>query len=304
MTAFTGRLALCDEALERYVDHLISDWAGAGADATAPLVWTVDHGRPDISWLMRGSLADPLWAKLSADSDLKHATRICAADATRTKLADTLAARKPGLVVTTSHGSTPVSSPDKLKSELGYLVDVEHQLADPETLLGGWSPDGAIWYSHACCSAGADAGTRYDGLFGASDPVGMLLRAVGGPGARIAPLPTALLSTPKPLRAWVGHVEPTFDWTLRDPNNTQVLTSNLVAALYDELYQPDTPIGFALREVFDEAGAFLALWQDALAKVNAGDTGAMPLAKYRQLVAMDRQSLVILGDPTVGLPAI
>jgi hypothetical protein len=76
-------------------------------------------------------------------------------------------------------------------------------------------------------------------------------------GATVAPLPTALLGAPRPLRAFVGHVEPTFDWTLRDPNNKQVVTHVLRAALYKNLYQQDwcTPIGYALKDVFKEAGA-------------------------------------------------
>jgi hypothetical protein len=46
-----------------------------------------------------------------------------------------------------------------------------------------------------------------------------------------------LLGAERPLRAFVGHVEPTFDWTLRDPTNKQVLTHVMCAALYDKLYE-------------------------------------------------------------------
>jgi hypothetical protein len=45
----------------------------------------------------------------------------------------------------------------------------------------------------------------------------MLKNIAATAGARISPLPRALLGAEKPLRAFVGHVEPTFDWTLRDP---------------------------------------------------------------------------------------
>jgi hypothetical protein len=112
----------------------------------------------------------------------------------------------------------------------------------------------------------------------------------------------ALLSADKPLGAWVGHVEPTFDWTLRDPSNGQVLSSALVRGLYQDLYlAPGVPIGYAIRAFHEEAADFMVLWQRARDSVNAGDVSAIARARYLQLVAMDRQALVILGDPTVSL---
>jgi hypothetical protein len=125
-------------------------------------------------------------------------------------------------------------------------------------------------------------------------------------GSTVAPLPKALLGAPRPLRAFVGHVEPTFDWTLRDPNNKQVVTHILQSALYDNLYQQGmrTPIGYALKDVYKEAGAFYGAWQDAVRQINDNVTGMRDWALYRQLVAMDRQTMVILGDPTVAMPLL
>jgi hypothetical protein len=106
------------------------------------------------------------------------------------------------------------------------------------------------------------------------------------------------------LRAFIGHVEPTFDWTLRDPANRQVVTHVLCAALYDKLYMgyERNPIGWALQNVYREAGNFYAAWQDAVRDINKNVAAMRDFALYRQLVAMDRQTLVILGDPTVALP--
>jgi hypothetical protein len=302
--AFTGRLTLQGAALERYVDHLISNWAGSAADARKPVVWSVDHGYPDISWLMRGALAEPVWLKMHGDNDLKAgAVRLDAADAKSARLVDVLGATKTGFVITTSHGATPYLSPATIKDDLGLLVDVGHGLLRPADLLAAWAPDGAVWYSHACCSAGSDAASRFQDLFAAGDAVGDLLRGVAtGAGAMVAPLPMALLSADKPLGAWVGHVEPTFDWTLRDPSNGQVLSSALVRGLYQDLYlAPGVPIGYAIRAFHEEAADFMVLWQRARDSVNAGDVSAIARARYLQLVAMDRQALVILGDPTVSL---
>ena len=43
-------------------------------------------------------------------------------------------------------------------------------------------------------------------------------------GAFTTPLPRALLGATRPLRAFVGHVEPTFDWTLRQRQTGEHLT--------------------------------------------------------------------------------
>jgi hypothetical protein len=83
-----------------------------------------------------------------------------------------------------------------------------------------------------------------------------------------------------------------------------VVTHVLQKALYETIYQQDacTPIGFALRDVYKEAGAFFGSWQKAMNDINENVPGMRDWALYRQLVAMDRQTLVILGDPTVSLP--
>ena len=115
-------------------------------------------------------------------------------------------------------------------------------------MIGQWEPQGAIWYAHACCSAGADAATVYDRVAAPDSEVDRVLRGVAQKaGACTAPLPQQLLGCVSPLRAFVGHVEPTFNWTLRDPVNGQLLTSSLVQTLYNGLYQPQSePIGYAL----------------------------------------------------------
>jgi hypothetical protein len=147
---------------------------------------------------------------------------------------------------------------------------------------------------------------QYDGLLGPQDPLGATLRAVAdAAGACVAPLAEQLLGHPRPLRAFVGHVEPTFDWTLRDPVNRQVLTHTLVRCLYNRLHQGDrrTPIAWALQDNFMESARFHGVYQTLRARERLGIAQLNDLDPlYQQLVAMDRQTLVILGDPTVALP--
>lgn len=307
MSLFVGRLDLVDTALDHYVDALINDWQGQFSDPKAPVVWSVDLGKNDITWLMARAVAGKLWEKIDGNNDLVRRRRIADTSANGSSLVASLTELSPALLITTSHGMTgPLDDDVRLKSWIGAPVDIDHKVVDG-TQLQMWQPSGAIWYSHACCSAGSDSVSRYKGLLPEAGTISTVLNRIATvAGAAIAPVPRALLGAEKPLRAFVGHVEPTFDWTLRDPANKQVLTHVLCSALYDRLYlrYERNPIGWALQKVYREAGAFYAAWRDAIAGINAGEPSMRDFALYRQLVAMDRQTLVIIGDPTVTLPGI
>jgi hypothetical protein len=307
MSTFVGRLDLTRQGLKNYINALIHDWAGQTTQPSAPVVWSVDHGKPDITWLMARALAGKLWEQFKRDDQLSERVLLDADQATGAALAATLTEHSPSLIVTTSHGMTgPLDEPERLKSQLGAPVDLQHQPLSVGA-LGAWKPSGAIWYAHACCSAGSDEQSRYRGFLPENGAIGGTLdKIAAAAGAMVAPLAKALLGAEQPLRAFVGHVEPTFDWTLRDPANNEVLTHVMCDALYNKLYQQDrrTPIGYALKEVYKEAGSFFGSWQSAKQGVDQNRPGMRDWALYRQLVAMDRQTLVILGDPTVALPLL
>jgi len=302
--AFVGRLDLDEEGLEHYVGALIAGWKDASCRPAQPVVWTVDHGPSDITFLMRRAIAEPVAADLKNDSQIGDGLRrLAGADATAGALIDTLAARQPALVVSTSHGMTgPLADPALMAAQLGFLVDGGHAALGPDELLKEWQPDGAIWYAHACCSAGSDRRTRYKGLVAAGSSVEKVLEAVAGLGARVAPLPRRLLGAEKPLRAFVGHVEPTFDWTLRAETG-QTLTTTIQQALYNRLYSAE-PVGMAFQDVYRHVGELLAQWSQAFDEVNQGIPDARAAALRSQLTALDRQSMVILGDPTACLPPL
>ncbi len=121
-------------------------------------------------------------------------------------------------------------------------------------------------------------------------------------GERIAPLPQALLGAAKPARAFVGHVEPTFDWTIRDQMAGHPLTGSTMTALYELLYQP-RPLGHAFGPWFEDVGVLFGQRDLAREKYNEG-TGTLAVAGLTQLAALDRRSMVIIGDPTVALPPL
>jgi hypothetical protein len=194
-----------------------------------------------------------------------------------------------------------------MASQLGVPVDFLRKPLDVDALCDRWHPDGAIWYAHACCSAGSDTRSAYDGLFGPTSDVGIVLGGVAaGCGACIAPLPQRLLGAKRPLRAFIGHVEPTFDWTLRDPHTGQPLTHGLLNALHDSLFEDGErrPIGWAMARVFDEVGTLLYKWTRASAAINKALPASLAKALYYQIAALDRQHTVILGDPVAALPAL
>lgn len=302
-----GRLDLPEPELSVYVDNLIAGWAGSPVSSQEPVVWAVDHGSHDITHLMRKAVAEPVLEKLRADGQIgNRAVGFLPGEATCESLISALAEKNPALVVTTSHGMTgPLEDPEEMGRNLGLLLDSEHSVLSPQELLDEWSPNGAIWYAHACCSAGSEKKTRYEGLVREGSAVDQVLKGVANVGERISPLPLALLGAPKPARAFIGHVEPTFNWTLQRSETRQITTESISRALYDRMYRrvPE-PVGMAFREFYRTVGELFASWELSMRRVNDGDLEARQPAIRARLTALDRQSLVLLGDPTVSLPPL
>jgi hypothetical protein len=303
-----GRLDLEGEALENYVAALKGGWSRAASNVRHSLVWSANNGAADITRLMRDSIAAGVHALLEKDDDIDKAVFIdgfgdSGDSATSAALRDTLADLRPGFILTTSHGQTgPLDDLQAMGRDLGLLVDQNYEVMQPEEFLARWEPDGAIWYAHACCSAGSNATTIYDGLVPADSEVDLLLKAVARLGAKTAPLPRALLGAKKPLRAFVGQVEPTFDWTLRQPRTSGFLTDPLQTALYNRLFQPE-PAGMALRPCYQKLGGLYAEYDEALRQFN-NNKDTKDILLFCQFAARDVQSMVILGDPTAVLPPL
>lgn len=302
-----GRLTLTGGALANYIQALLSDWKNLSADYKSAVIWAVDFGPSDITNLMRLSIAEKIHAKLKSDSDLGPNTVYLNGSAnegaTAAALCAVLKKQRPGLIVTTSHGQTgPLDNLETMTADLGLLVDQNRTLVRPSALLTAWKPGGAIWYAHACCSAGSDSQTLFDGLTQKDSLVDLVLRGVAKVGARIAPLPEALLGASEPLRAFVGHVEPTFDWTLQQQLTGQFQTTAIEEAFYDKLYQPQ-PLGLALRDFYGRLGGIYAEYDTHLRAFTGGADRKSQML-YDLLLARDVQSMVVLGDPTAMLPPL
>ncbi|WP_433202251.1 hypothetical protein ACQP00_32005 [Dactylosporangium sp. CS-047395] len=298
-----GRLDLDEDGLANYVTALRDGWKSASARYDSPVVWSVDDGS-SITALMRDAIGEPLAGKLRGDKDMP---RTCFIDG-RTEPADgaaliaALERQRPALIVTTSHGVTP---PPVDADRLGLPVDATGRPLDLARLLRDWQPDGAIWYAHACCSAGSDGPSQYDGLF---EPGSMVARALADAatlGPRTAALPRALLGAARPARGFIGQVEPTFDWTLRFPATRQRLTEDLRRTLYEELCA-GRPAGYALHWVHGTVNGLQYFTEKAVKRYNELPPGpeqdeALDMALYHKVTGLDRTATVLLGDPTVAL---
>jgi hypothetical protein len=306
ISAFVGRLDLDLEGLQNYVHALLNDWSDAKPDARRPVVWAVDHGHPDITRLMRKVIADRVQLLFAKDPDHKDVAAgfISDKNATQEGLRQALLERSPAFIITSSHGATfPLDDPTAMRAQLGLPIDDGHNPLDSAVLTTDASGYGAIWYAHACCSAGSDAKSKFEGLAGADSKLGKTLSSIAKVGACSAPLPRGLLGNAKPVRAFIGHVEPTFDWTLRDPATGQVTTHDIVNALYNQLHLATRPpIGLAMSAYFQAVGGLLQDHIDAIDAVDEHKSQAKQWARSAKLMALDRLATVLLGDPTVALP--
>lgn len=304
-----GRLDLDEEGLGHYVDALLADFAGAEADVRRSVTWAVVHDDPDdITHTLRRMITRKLHRRLAEDEDLAPGARFldgAEEPATAATLIAALAGDRPGLVVTSSHGKTgPLATP-QMAAELGLPVDQAFATLAPDVLVADWAPSGAIWLAHACCSAGSAKRSAYDGLFDPAGSIGKLLAGVAALGDTVAPLPKRLLGHRKPLRAFIGQVEPTFDYTLQEPATGQPLTNTLCDTIFPRLLLP-LPVGLALDPWNDQVDGYNRTWLTARDRFNelpAADGVENALLQPR-LAAQDVASTVVLGDPTATLPPL
>jgi hypothetical protein len=297
-----GRLPLHGDDLGPYVSAMLDGedgWASTPTDVTAPVVWTVDHGSLDITRLMRSALTAPLVKAFTGT--LAGLIDLNEKEATGSALVTALAA-SPTVVVSSSHGATPLDQ-TVLPSVLGLPVDAGHATVPLDELTAAM-PAGIVWFAQACCSAGSSAPSSFSDLLAAGTTARAVVDAVAALGPTVAPAPLALLAREHPARAVLGHVEPTFGWTLKDPQNNQKFGGDLVLGLSSNLHHGQ-PLGLAFADYRAGVGILTSTWVGLAAQLNRDhDRSVLPTMTRLRLTAWDRQSLVLLGDPTVRIPPL
>lgn len=304
---YTGRLDLTGDALDNYVKHAIDIWPREREVDPTTLVWSAVHDTEDITGLMARTIGQKVkrglrqWSSTASVTFLDGRRRF--EEGGVPALQEALARLRPRVVVTTSHGKTGPLSPDRsaqMRAEMGLLVDVDHKLLRPADLSDAF-PAGAIWYAHACCSAGSVQNSGYEGAVAPASKAGRIIAAAARTGSYVSPFPKALLSAEHPIRAFVGHVEPTFDLSLRNRRYDLPITAALVGCLTGPL-QLGQPVGPAFERAHDVGPSYRTAWRMALRRYgDRGEQGALTDMLQLRLAAYDNESLVILGDPAVRL---
>ena len=164
-------------------------------------------------------------------------------------------------------------------------------------------PAGAVWFAQACCSAGGAGESHYEGLLEPESVPAVITELIASLGPVVSPAVLRMLGRPKPVRAIFGHVEPTFDWSLRDPESGQNFATELITGLSSNLHH-GTPLGQILADYRNGIGVLNTKWANGRRDFRAGDDALLSQMTRWRLTAIDRQSLVLLGDPTVTLPRI
>ena len=132
----------------------------------------------------------------------------------------------------------------------------------------------------------------------------LIVDTVAGLTSSVSPAPLALLTRQIPVRAVFGHVEPTFDWTLRDPGTKQRFGHDLISGLTSQLHSGQ-PLGLILENYYSGVGSLVSAWATRSDEFqDLHDREILAEMTRLRLTAWDRQSLVLLGDPTVRIPKL
>ena len=142
----------------------------------------------------------------------------------------------------------PTSDPEAMRRDLGLLVDQAARGWSPRTTF--WPHGGQTAPSGTPIALRCSAGTDRPSTTACCRARQRAARAAGRPGwhrpRRAPPHRAARRRSP---RAFIGHVEPTFDWTIRLPWTRQHFTESTQAALYDGLCSGE-PVGRYRRFVW------------------------------------------------------
>ena len=226
VAAATGRVAFDRlQDLEAYVQKVIRlETADQPATAPTAVFFATDEGYPDPTYFSRRFMAEPL-IQLAEKRGSFNVKRILGSQATKGRLRDVLAASRPALVYTASHGMAdrsgvseqqqryngaivcqPPTGPQPIQERLFSAADVP---MDRPFL------EGALFFQFACYGYGtpAESDFRHWRLDAPSLDVDADF---------VAALPKRLLAHPEGPIAFIGHLDTAWLHAFDDPDNPGV----------------------------------------------------------------------------------
>jgi hypothetical protein len=307
--ASVGRLAFDGlDDLRAYIEKVIrlEDAAAPAVDAEV-VVFAPDGGPADATSFSRRYMAEPL-ANHAAEKGDYRVERLIAEKATKAALQEVVAARRPALVYTASHGVGAAGQPLEVKRAInGAVCCQDDGGAFEDSLFAAAdvprdSPclEGAVVFQFACYGYGTPAESDYGHWLGNPE--------LNAEADFVAALPLRLLAHPEGPIAYVGHVDTAWLHGFDDPEAPHLLErwhprmAPFVRAV-DSITETQ-PVGRALAtmsERYDVLNAILTTVADHARR------GKQPSAGFEERLAStfitrsDAQNYHVLGDPAVRL---
>ena len=294
-----GRLDLDETGRANYANALVNNWSDSAAQPGQVLTWSVN--KDDITEQMKKTVGDR-FAKRVREDPLFTGTYLHTDDATIGNLETQLRQLRPELLVTTSHGCTDGNN---LRDQLG----LPHGQQGTQLAIGSGTDlfDGVLWYCLACGSAGGEGTNPYVQILSKTCAAGEAFERVANLGAMTSSLSRAILGSAKPARAFVGHVGPTFEVTLKDFRNNLPLTNGIVDSLHGR-YCLRNDQRWRLGRCFDPWRVKRCQMQEEYLGIrtefNKRYDGSASWLLDIKLRSMDARRLVLLGDPALVRPCL
>lgn len=300
------------DQLQRYVDKLVrleDEAAGPVVDREV-LFFATDEGVNDPTYFSREYMVKPLDEHVRVD--LKYATHVIEGEkATKGNLAAALAARKPALVYTASHGLGAADQTLEIQEKYNGAICCHAKGAGTAADLfsaddvpsDGVFLEGAVFFQFACYGYGTPAQSDYlHWLEGFPDN--------NSTRDFVAALPRKLLAHPRGPIAYIGHVDTAFLHGFTDAENPHLgdrwhkRIAPFKAAI-DGILDAIEPSGLAMEsmsERYAAANAVLTNLYDT-AQRQAGAWSPDKSARFLDnwILRGDAQNFMVMGDPAALL---
>jgi hypothetical protein len=305
-----GRLAFDDVAdVQTYVDKILRlEQVKEPVVARKAIFFGTDGGFGDPTYYSRSHMVEPLATYVTSDLKIPTKTMV-GVDATKERLATSLAGERPSLIYTASHGAGSPTQPLAVQRRINGAICC--QQPNPKPKDDSWlfaaadvpttTPflEGAIFFQFACFGYGTPARSGFAHWV-------PNIPATNAESDFMSALPARLLAHPRGPIAYVGHVDTAWLHGFDDPKNPGQLTKRWNDRMspfrkaVTRLLATD-PVGLAMKDMglrYGFLNSSLATYVDHL---NQGTVKLTPQSQSRLatdfVTRNDAQNYLILGDP-------